>query len=159
MRMYYVFINDTTNHNFNVTNGYKPKTLFLHWDDHTHESDGDINISNFVLERLNLRNLDIWVDDHLFKSYEPKKGDTAINWDQIYQDFIKWTGRSITSKAVWMNGRTIIPLKIDPNPASQVKDPKIFMPWDSGQINIRQVFNARPHTRQLRLCMQWPQSE
>ena len=58
-----------------------------------------------------------------------------------------------------MNGRTIIPIKIDPNPADQVKDPKIFMPSYSGQINIRQVFNGRPHARQLRLCMQWPQSE
>ena len=112
-----------------------------------------------MLERSNLRNLDIWVDNHLLKSYEPKKGETVINWDQIYQDFIEWTGRSITSEAVWMNGRTIIPIKTDLNPADQVKDPKIFMPWDSGQINIRQVFNGRPHARQLRLCVQWPQSE
>ena len=114
-----------------------------------------------MLERPNLRNLDIWVDDHLLKSYEPKKvkqSSTGIRFTKISSNGRK-TGRSITSKTVWMNGRTIIPVKIDPNPATQVKDPKIFTPWDSGQINIRQVLNGRPHTRQLRLCMQWPQSE
>ena len=69
-RTYYVYTNDTTNRNFNITNWYKPKYLFLYWVNHTHESDGDININNSVQERPNLRNLNIWVDDHLLKSYE-----------------------------------------------------------------------------------------
>ena len=73
IRTYYVNPEDTVNHNYNVTNGYKPKYMFLYWVDHTHESDGDVNINNYVLERPNLRTLDIWVDDHLVKSYEPKK--------------------------------------------------------------------------------------
>ena len=28
----------------------------------------------------------------------------AIDWDKIYQDFIEWTGRTINTKTVWMNG-------------------------------------------------------
>ena len=127
--------------------------------DYTHESDGDISINNFTLERPNLRSLDIWVNDFLVKSYEPKKGKNAVNWDQIYQDFIEWTGRTITSKDIWKNGRTIIPIKIDPNPRDQVKDPNIYTLWESGHVNVKQVFNGRPSSGQLRLCVQWPQSE
>ena len=111
------------------------------------------------MERPNLRTLDIWSDDHLIKSYEPKKGETAINWDKIYQDFIEWTGRNITSEDAWMHGRTILPVKIDPCPQSQVQDPNLFTPWEHGQITIKQVFDGRPSNRQLRMCIQWPQSE
>ena len=82
-----------------------------------------------------------------------------MNWDQIYQDFIEWTGQTITSKDIWMNGRTIIPIKIDPNPKSQVKDPNIYMLWESGQVDVKQVFSGRLSSRQLRSCVQWPQSE
>ena len=71
IRTYYVYPMDTVNHNYNVTNGYKPKYMFLYWVDHTHGSDGDVNINNYVLERPNLRTMDIWVDDHLAESYEP----------------------------------------------------------------------------------------
>ena len=44
-----------------------------------------------------------------------KKGETEINWDQIYQDFIEWAGRSISTKEIWLYNRTIILIKIDPN--------------------------------------------
>ena len=77
IRSYYIYPIYTTNYSYNVTNGYKAKYIFIYWVDHTHESDGDININNFILERPNLRTLDIWSDDHLIKSYEPKKGETA----------------------------------------------------------------------------------
>ena len=147
------------NYNPNVMNGYKPKYLFFYWVDYTHEGDGDININNYVLERLSLRLLNVWVDDHLVKSYEPKKGQTSINWDQIYQDFIEWTGRKITSKEVWMNGKTIILVKIDPNPVEQVKDKNLYTIWERGQVNIKKIFDGRPSNRQLRPCVQWPQSE
>ena len=46
IRAYYIYPTDTVNYNPNVTNGYKPKYLFLYWVDYTHESNGDINISN-----------------------------------------------------------------------------------------------------------------
>ena len=95
-----------------------------------HESDGDININNFVLERPSLRSLNIWLDDHLIKSYEPKKGEIAINWDKMYQYFVEWTCRNITSKGTWMNGRTILPMKIDPNPRDQVRNKTLFIPWE-----------------------------
>ena len=140
-------------------NGYKPKYLFLYWVDYTHESDRDISINNYVLERPSLRSLNVWVGDHLVKSYKPKKGQTSIDWDQIYQDFIEWTGRAITSKEVWMNGKTIIPVKIDPNLVEQVKDKNLYTIWEGGQADIKQVFDSRPSNRQLRLCIQWPQSE
>ena len=161
IRTYYIYIYpvDTVNYNYNVTNGYKPKYFLLYWVDYTHESDGDISINNFTLERPNLRLLDIWVDDFLVKSYEPKQGENAVNWDQIYQDFIEWTGRTITSKGIWKNDRTMIPIKIDPNSRDQVKDPNIYMLCESGQVDVKQVFNGRPSSRQLRLCVQWPQSE
>ena len=89
IRTYYIYLTDKVNCNPNVMNGYKPKYLFLYWVDYTHKSDGDININNYILERLNLCSLNVSVDDHLVKSYEPKKGQTSINWDQIYQDFIE----------------------------------------------------------------------
>ena len=58
-----------------------------------------------------------------------------------------------------MHGRTIIPIKVDPSPDQQVKDPDLFTLQDTCEINIKQVFNGKPHNRQLRLCVQWPQSE
>ena len=144
VRSYYIYPIDTTIYNYNVMNGYKAKYIFIYWVDHTHESDGDININNFILERPNLRTLDIWSDDHLIKSYLAKKGETAINWDKMYEDFIEWTGRNITSKDAWMHGRTIVPAKVDPNPLEQVQDENLFTPWEHGQITIKQVFDGRP---------------
>ena len=58
-----------------------------------------------------------------------------------------------------MNGKTIIPIKIDPSPAAQVKDPDNYMLRETTEIDIKQVFNRRPHNRQLWSCLQWPQSE
>ena len=73
IRTYYIYPTDMVNYNPNVINGYKPKYLF-YWVDYTHESDRDININNYVLERPSLCSLNVWVDDHLVNSYEPKKG-------------------------------------------------------------------------------------
>ena len=154
MRTYHVYTNDTTRYDYNVTNGYKPKYIFLYWLDHTHESDEVTNINNFVLERPSLKNLNIWLDDYHLTSYEPKNGAAEIDWDQIYQDFIEWTGRSISTKEIRLHSRTIIQIKIDPNPQSQVKNPDLFTPWETGQINIRRVFETPASSRQLRLCIQ-----
>ena len=73
----------------------------------------------------------------------------------MYQDFIEWTGRNITSKDTWIHGRTIVPVKVDPNPLEQVQDENLFTPWEHGQITIKQVFDGRPSNRQLRMCVQW----
>ena len=83
----------------------------------------------------------------------------AIDWDKIYQDFIEWIRRTINTKTVWMNGKTIIPIKIDPFPAAQVKDPDNYTLRETTEIDIKQVFNGRLHNQQLWLCIQWLQSE
>ena len=91
-RTFYISPNDTVLFNNNVTQGYKPKYLFLYWVDYTHESNGDMNINNYMLERPNLRSLELWCDNISLKKYEPQRNQTAINWDTMYQDFIEWTG-------------------------------------------------------------------
>ena len=58
-----------------------------------------------------------------------------------------------------MNGKTIIPIKIDPSPAQQVKDPDNYTLRETTEVDIKQVFKGRPHNQQLWLCIQWPQSE
>ena len=85
------------------------------------DSDGLAGINNYVLERSNLVSIDVYVDDQHVKSYEPKSGEAEINRDFIYQEYIKWTGHSLCTKDMWMNGKTIIPIKWDPNPQSQVQ--------------------------------------
>ena len=144
IRTYYIYPTDTVNHNSSVMNGYKPKYLFLYWVDFTHESDGDININNYVLERPNLRSLSVWVDDHLVKNYDSKNGQTTIIWDQVYQNFIEWTGRTIISKEIWMNSKTIILVKIDPNSEEQVKDKNLYTIWEGGQADISEVMKSHP---------------
>ena len=131
----------------------------LYWVDYTHQSHGDININNYVLEKPNLRSLEVWCNNVNLRTYEPKKNQTRIDWDKIYQDFIKWTGRTINTKDIWLDGKTIIPIKVDPSPDNQVKDPTFFTLHDTCEINIKQVFDGRNHNRQLCLCVQWPQSE
>ena len=158
-KTFYIYPNDTVLYNNNVTQGYKPPWLFLYWVDYSHQSNGDININNYVLERPGLRELSVWCNGIEVKQYEPKKNEVAIHWEKIYQDFIEWTRRTINTKTVWMNGKTIIPIKIDPSPAAQVKDPDNYTLRETAEIDIKQVFNGRPHNRQLRLCVQWPQSE
>ena len=141
-------------YNNNVTQGYKPKYIFLYWVDYTHQSNGDININNFVLERPNLRSLEVWCADIQLKKYEPCKNQTDIDWDTIYQDFIEWTGRTTTTKDMWMYGKTIIPIKVDLSLDQQVKDPNLFTLHDTCEISIKQIFNAKPSNRQLCLCVQ-----
>ena len=104
-RTFYIYPDDTVLFNNNVTQGYKPKYLFLYWVDYTHQSNGDTNINNYVLERQNLCSLEVWCSDITLKKYEPRKNQNDIDWDAIYQDFIEWTGRTITTKDVWMNGK------------------------------------------------------
>ena len=152
----YIYPNDIVLFNNNMTVGYKPKYMFLYWVDYSHQSNGDINLNNYVLERPNLRSLEVWCDNINVKMYEPKKNEMTIDWDKIYQDFIEWTGWTINTKEVWMNGRTIIPIKIDPSPDQQARHLDNYTIHDTCKINIKQVFNGCPHNRQLRLCIQWP---
>ena len=156
---FYIYPHDTVLYNNNITQGYKPKFMYIYWVNYTHQNNGDINVNNYVLERPSLKSLEVWCDGVNIKTYELKKNENAIDWDKIYQDFIKWTGRTINTKKVWMHGRTIIPIKVDPSPDQQVKDPDLFTLQDTCEINIKQVFNGRPHNHQLRLCVQWLQSE
>ena len=155
----HIYPYDTVLYNNNVTQGCKPKCMYIYWVEYTHQSNGDININNYVLERPNLKSLEVWCDGVNIKTYELKKNENAIDWDKIYQDFIKWTGQTINTKKVWMHGRTIISIKVDPSPDQQVKEPDLFTLQDTFEINIKQVVNGKPHNRQLRLCVQWPQSE
>ena len=157
-RTFYIYPNDTVLIN-NITQGYKPKYMFIYWVDYTHQSNGDTNINNYILEKPNLRNLEIWCDGMELKKYEPRKNQVSIDWDAIYQDFMEWTGRTINTKQVWMNGKTIIPVKVDPSPDQQVKDPDMYTLHDTCDISIKQVFNGKPYKRQLRLFVQWLQSE
>ena len=58
-----------------------------------------------------------------------------------------------------MNGKTIIPVKIRPNPDNQVKDENYYTLTEMCAIKIKQVFNGRPNPRELRMCIQWQQPE
>ena len=66
-------------YNNNVTQGYKPPWLFLYWVDYSHQSSGDININNYVLERPSLRELSVWCDGIEVKRYKPK----TMKWSSI----------------------------------------------------------------------------
>ena len=59
-KTFYIYPNNTVLYNNNVTQGYKPPWLFLYWVDYSHQSSGDININNYVLERPSLRELSVW---------------------------------------------------------------------------------------------------
>ena len=110
-RTFYTYPNDTVLINNNVTQGYKLKYMFIYRVDYTHQSNGDTNINNYVLEKPNLRSLEIWCDGKELKKYKPRKNQVSIDWDAIYQDFIEWTGRTINTKQVWMNGKPKFQLK------------------------------------------------
>ena len=125
-KTFYIYPHDTVLYNNNVTQRYKPKFIYIYWVDYTYQSNGDINVNNYVLERPSLKSLEVWCDGVNIKADEPKKNENDIDWDTIYQDFIEWTGRTINTKQVWMNGCTIIPIKVDPSPDQQVKDPDLF---------------------------------
>ena len=49
-----------------------------------------------------------------------------------------------------MNGKTIIPIKIDPSPAAQVKDPDNYTLRETTEIDIKQVFTTQPTATALR---------
>ena len=72
-KTFYIYPNDTVLYNNNVTQGYKPPWLFLYLVAYNHQSSGDININNYVLERPSLRELSVWCDGIEVKWYEPKK--------------------------------------------------------------------------------------
>ena len=67
---FYIYPTDTVLINNNITQGYKPKYLFFYWVDYTHQSDGDININNYVLEQPSLRSLEVWCDDIILNKYQ-----------------------------------------------------------------------------------------
>ena len=112
----------------NVTDGYRPMFILIYWADHSFNSDGLPGINNYLLKIPNLKSINVYVDDQ-HERQEPKPGEDEINWDFIYQEYIKWTGCSLCTKEMWMHGKTIIPIKLDPNPQSQVQNSNIFTPW------------------------------
>ena len=89
----------------------------------------------------------MYVDDQYNKGYEPKLGEAEINWDFIYQEYMKWTGHILCTKGMWMNGKTIVP-----NPQAQVQNCNIFTPWKIGVVNIKTVYRNVTRDRQLRMC-------
>ena len=97
-RTFYIYPNDMVLINNNVIQGYKPKYMFIYCIDHTHQSNGDTNINNYLLEKPNLHSLEIWCDGMELKKYERRKNQVSIDWDAIYPDFIQWTGRTINTK-------------------------------------------------------------
>ena len=78
-KTFYICPQDTVLYNNNVTQGYKPKFMYIYRVDYTHQSNGDININNYVLERPNLKPLEVWCDGVNIKTYEPKKNENTIN--------------------------------------------------------------------------------
>ena len=54
-KTFYICPHHTVLYNNNVTQGYKPKFMYIYWVDYTHQSNGDININNYVLERPSLK--------------------------------------------------------------------------------------------------------
>ena len=58
-----------------------------------------------------------------------------------------------------MNGKTIIPIKIDPNPLSQVQNTNMFTPWTNGLISIKATYRNVQGDRQLKMRVQWKQSQ
>ena len=159
LKNYYVYRTDTTRTDVNVTDGYRPMSILIYWVDYSFDSDGLAGINNYILERPNLKSIDMYVDDQHVKGYEPKHGEDEINWDFIYQEYIKWTGRSLCMKNMWMHGKMIIPIKLDPNPQSQVQNSNMFTPWKNGVVDIKTVYRNTARDRQLRMCVQWKQSQ
>ena len=78
-RTFYIYPNDTVLINNNVAQGYKPKYMFIDWVDYTHQSNGDTNINNYILEKPNLHSLGIWCDGMELKKYEPRKNQVSID--------------------------------------------------------------------------------
>ena len=78
-KTFYICPHDTVLYNNNVTQGYKPKFMYIYWVDYTHQSNGDININNYVLERPSLKSLEVWCDSVNIKTYEPKKNENSID--------------------------------------------------------------------------------
>ena len=159
VRNYYIYPIDRTKTERNVTGGYKPGFIYIYWVDYSHETDGDIQVNNYVLERPVLRSLEVWVNEILIQEWKPRQNQNDIDWDSLYEHFVKWCGRTITTKQVWMNGKAIIPVKIRPNPDNQVKDENYYTLTETCAIKIKQVFNGRPNPRELRMCVQWQQPE
>ena len=98
LKNYYVYRTDTTRTDVNITDGYRPMFILIYWVDHSFDSDGLAGINNYILERPNLKSIDVYVDDQHVKGYEPKPGEDEINWDFMYQEYIKWTGHSLCTK-------------------------------------------------------------
>ena len=159
VRNYYIYPIDRTKTERNVTGGYKPGFIYIYWVDYSHETNGDIQVNNYVLERPVLRSLEVWVNEILIQEWKPRQNQNNIDWDSLYEHFVKWCGRTITTKQVWMNGKTIIPVKIRPNPDNQVKDENYYTLTEMCAIKIKQVFNGLPNPRELRMCVQWQQPE
>ena len=45
-KIFYSYPHDTVLYNNNVTQGYKPKFMYIYWVDYTHQSNGNINLTS-----------------------------------------------------------------------------------------------------------------
>ena len=151
VRSFYIYPIDRIKHEHNVTGGYKLGVIIIYWLDFSHETDGDIQMNNYLLERPNLRSLEVWLNEILIQEWKPRPNQTAIDWDTIYAHYVSWCGRTITTKDIWMNGKTIIPVKIKPNPDEQIKDDNYYTLTETCSVRIKQVFNGQPNRRELRM--------
>ena len=158
-RSFYIYPIDSLKNELNVTGGYKPGMIYIYWLDFSNEAEGDVQMNNYLLERPSLRSLEVWVNEVQVQEWKPRPGQTAIDWDTLYNHYVEWFGRTINTKDVWMNGKTIIPVKIRANPDDQIKDANFYTLTETCSVRIKQVFDGRPSNRELRMCVQWSQPE
>ena len=158
-RTFYIYPHNSFKNELNVTGGYKPGMIYIYWLDFSNEADGHIQRNNYLLERPNLRTLEVWVNEIQVQEWKPRPGQDVIDWDTLYSHYVEWFGRTINTKEVWMHGKTIIPVKIRANPDEQIKDANYYTLTETVSVRIKQVFNGRPSNRELRLCVQWTQPE
>ena len=158
-RTFYIYPHNSFKNELNVTGGYKPGMIYIYWLDFSNEADGHIQRDNYLLERPNLKSLEVWVNEIQVQEWGPRPGQDNIDWDTLYSHYVEWFGRTINTKKVWMNGKTIIPVKIRANPDEQIKDANYYTLTETVSVRIKQVFNGRPSNRELRLCVQWTRPE
>ena len=133
-KTFYIYPHNTVLYNNNVTQGYKPKFMYIYWVDYTHQSNGDININNYVLERPNLKSLEVWCDGVNIKMYEPKKNENAIDWD-------KSTKTSLNR----------LDLSLIPKKCGCMTGPSFPLKWTLLQTNRSRTLTSLPYKTLVRL--------
>ena len=71
LKNYCVYRTDTTRTDVNVTDGYRPMFILIYSVDNSFDRDGLAGINNYILERPNLKSIDVYMDNQHVKGYEP----------------------------------------------------------------------------------------